>query len=89
MFLSLVFLVGLVFWIIKIPPDLWGQILLFFLFIFFFFFFLTWGIWGRVKIALWLASWVVLGLFLRMKQASLFLFFLLSLLLWGVAKITP
>lgn len=89
MFLSLVFLVSLVFWIVKVPPQFWWQIVLFFVFVFLFFFFLFWGIWGRMKVALWLSSWVVLALFLRMKEASLFLFLLLSLFLWGIVKITP
>jgi len=89
LFLSLLFLSGLVFWIIKVSPGSWWQILFFFVFAFGFAFFLVWGLWGRIKLALWLGAWVVLGLLLCMQDASFLLFALLSLLLWGVVKITP
>ena len=89
LFLSLLFLIGLVFWIIKMSPEFWWSVLLFFVFVFNFVFFLILGFWGRVKLGLWLGAWVVLAFFLRMSEASLFLFFFLSLLLWGVLKITP
>ena len=87
--LTALFLGGAVYWIFYIPPVNLGRILVLFFFIFMSFFFLNLGIFKRLKIALWLASWVVLLFFLKYRGGGVTVALLISLLLWGIVKIAP
>jgi len=80
---------GAGYWIFYIPPVNLGRILVLFFFIFMSFFFLSLGVFKRLKIALWLAFWVVLLFFLKYKGGGVMTALLVSLLLWGIVKIAP
>ncbi|MCD6225770.1 hypothetical protein J7J95_01675 [bacterium] len=78
--------VSFLFWV---PPLNWGRVGLFFLLLFLTIFcFLLLTNWGGKRSA-WIASWLVILLFLRSRQAGGLVYILVSLLLWALFRLTP
>jgi len=83
------FLLFTVWWVKTIPPDSWQSVGGFLGLVFVDVFLLSLGISKRVKLALWLGLWLVLFLFWRYQRVGGTSFVLVSLVLWGLLKITP